>query len=131
MRPIALVTAALVVAVGCRPSSSLHTYVENGPPFSSETVAAGDSVYRLASCTQCQGQDASGTANGPSLRGPVWKHINGSYNDLVRIINTGIPRQQIMDPAYRLAMPARGGVPVLSNDDIRVIAAYIYTISRR
>ena len=129
MRPIPAI-AALLAAASCH-QSSLHTFVENGPPFSAETVAAGDSVYHLASCVQCHGQDVGGSANGPSLRGPVWKHINGSYNEFVRIINTGIPRQQIMDPAYRLPMPARGGVPVLSNDDIRLIAAYLYSISRR
>ncbi len=130
MRRNARVVALLLVTVGCH-KSSLHTFVENGPPFSAETIAAGDSVYHLASCVQCHGPDVSGTANGPSLRGPVWKNTNGSYNDFVRIINTGIPREQIMDPAYRLPMPARGGVPVLSNDDIRVIAAYVYSISRR
>ena len=129
MRSIPVI-AALFTAGACH-RASLQPYVEDGPPFSAETIAAGDSIYHLASCVQCHGQDASGSTNGPSLRGPVWKNTTGSFGDIVRIINTGVPQRQIMDPAYRLPMPARGGVPVLSNVDIRAIAAYVYSISRR
>lgn len=131
MRPYAALAAVCLTACHQAPP---HTGTAAGDlPFSDAEVYAGDSLYHFASsCAQCHGSDAAGTANGPSLRGPVWRHTNGgSYPDLVRIINNGVPTQQIMDRAYRMPMPIRGGVPVLSSADIRAIAAYIYTISRR
>lgn len=125
-----VVLAAAVVLGGCRPAGGVTTSAE-ASRFSPTQVALGDSVYHAATCAQCHGPDGGGAINGPSLRGPVWRHVNGSYGDFIRIIVSGIPRSQLYEPSYRFPMPARGGVPVLTDEQISAVAAYLSEFTRR
>ena len=75
--------------------------------------------------------DAKGANNGPNLTTGKFMHVNGSYDDFVRIITTGIPADQIKDPAHKIAMPARGGgrPAVFTDDQIKAVAAYVYSLN--
>ena len=54
-------------------------------------VAEGDSLFHARSCRNCHGPDAKGRTNGPDLTSGKFLHVNGSYDDFVRIITDRRP----------------------------------------
>jgi mono/diheme cytochrome c family protein len=92
-----------------------------------EMVAQGETLYgSTGNCFTCHAPNAVGTPLAPGINDTNWIHIDGSFEELVRIINDGVPQ-----PAqYPAAMPARGGA-ALSEEQVRQIAAYVYSISRQ
>lgn len=95
-------------------------------------IAQGDSIYHAASCRRCHGADAKGATNGPSLMGPTFLHVNGTYDDFVRIITSGVPTDSIKDKSHQFPMRARGGVtPALTDDQVKAVAAYVYSLSHK
>ncbi len=94
-------------------------------------IAQGDSIFHAASCRRCHGPDAKGAQNGPNLTGPTWLHVNGSYDDFVRIITSGVPTDSIKDKSHQFAMRGRGGNPPFTDDQIKAVAAYVYSLSHK
>jgi mono/diheme cytochrome c family protein len=57
-------------------------------------------------------------------------HMTGSYDEIVHIITEGIPADSIKDKSHRFPMRARGGqAPLLTDDQVHAIAAYVYSLS--
>ena len=95
-------------------------------------VALGDSIFHAATCVRCHGADAKGRTNGPSLLGPTFMHVNGTYDDYVRVIMAGVPAADIKDTTHHLAMRPRGGGQVpLTDDQVKAVAAYVYSLSHK
>ena len=95
-------------------------------------VAEGDSLFHKASCVRCHGADASGAQNGPSLKGPTFLHVDGTYPDFVRIIMSGVPADSIKEKSHRFAMrPKGGGQTPLTDDQVKAVAAYVYSLSHK
>jgi mono/diheme cytochrome c family protein len=92
-------------------------------------IARGDSLYHARSCVRCHGPAGAGGQNGPVLSDREWLHHAGAYDEIVRTITTGVPRAALKDQTRRFAMNARGGQPVLDDDEIRAIAAYVWSLS--
>src|SRR5690242_20669608 len=78
------------------------------PAITPATIATGDSIYHAASCRRCHGPDAKGAQNGPSLLGPTFLHVNGTYDDYVRVIMSGVPTDSIKDKSHQFPMRPRG-----------------------
>ena len=99
-------------------------------PFTPRMVAQGDSLYHSRSCARCHGADAKGAKNAPGLTSGPFLHMSGSYDEIVRIITNGMPADSIKDKSHQFAMRPRGGQPpLLTDDQIRSIAAYVYSLS--
>jgi mono/diheme cytochrome c family protein len=97
-------------------------------------VALGDSIYHAATCQRCHGTDAKGRQNGPSLLGPTFLHIKGSgtYQDFVNIIMSGVPADSIKDKRHTLPMRQKGGGQTpLTDDQVKAVAAYVYSLSHK
>jgi mono/diheme cytochrome c family protein len=95
-----------------------------------DMVAEGDSIFNNASCQRCHGKGGKGSENGPDLSAGKFEHISGSYDEIVKIITTGVPAAEIKHPEHPYAMRARGGVqPLLTDAQVRAVAAYVFTIS--
>jgi mono/diheme cytochrome c family protein len=95
-------------------------------------VTVGDSIFHKASCQRCHGMDAKGTERGPNLTDAQWAQISGTYPEIVRIITEGVPKEKVKMPGAPFAMRPRGGVnPALTDDQVRQVAAYVFTISHR
>lgn len=95
-------------------------------------VAQGDSLFHSASCVRCHGADAKGAQNGPNLTGPSFLHVNGTYEDFVRIIMSGVPADSIKDSSHRFPMrPRGGGQTPLTDDQVKAVAAYVYSLSHK
>ncbi len=93
-------------------------------------VTLGDSIFNNGNCQRCHGKLGVGAANAPAFKGIKWQHGSGSYDDIVKTIINGVPMDQIKDPSHKFAMAAKGGRTPLSDDQIKAVAAYVFTISR-
>lgn len=96
-------------------------------------VATGDSIFHARSCRNCHGADAKGSRGGPDLTKGDFMHVDGSYNDFVKIITSGVPKAEIQDTTHHNPMPARGGgrPAPLTDDQIKDVAAYVYSLSHK
>jgi mono/diheme cytochrome c family protein len=95
-----------------------------------QLIAQGDSLFAARSCARCHGAAGVGGQNGPSLVAGAWLHGGRDYTNLVRIITNGMPRDSVKDATRRFAMnPRGGGQTLLTDDQIRAVAAYVWSIS--
>lgn len=100
--------------------------------MASEIIARGDSIFHASSCTQCHGRNGKGLQHGPDLTGGHFAQTDGSIEEIVKIITSGVPEGQITNPSYPEPMPARGGdTPPLTDEQIRALAAFVYSLSHR
>lgn len=91
-----------------------------------EMVTSGQAIFGGAGmCFACHGMNGVGGPLAPALADNTWLNIEGSMDEIVEIITTGVatPIQ------YAAAMPPRGGAP-LTDEQVRDVAAYVYSISR-
>lgn len=75
-------------------------------------------------CFTCHGQNAVGTQMAPNLTDQTWIHGDGSVEFIANTIRTGVPQPK----EYPAMMPPFAGM--LTDDQIRAIAEYVYSLSR-
>lgn len=100
------------------------------PGVTPEMVAAGERVFATQSCAKCHGSGGKGTPRAPDLTDGSWIHIDGSYSAIVGLVTTGFTKAEMREPRYPFAMNPRGGTS-LSDEQIRSVAAYVYSISHK
>jgi cbb3-type cytochrome c oxidase subunit III len=90
-------------------------------------IAKGDTIFhKTGLCYACHGANAEGTV-GPSLTDAEWLHGDGSYDMIVATVTSGIPA----DKAKKgIAMPPKGGSSI-SDEDVKAVAAYVYSLSHK
>jgi mono/diheme cytochrome c family protein len=89
-------------------------------------VTAGETVFSsTGNCFTCHGQGGAGSALAPALNDNQWLNVSGDYASIQQVVNNGVqqPKQ------FPAAMPAKGGAP-LTEQQVRQVAAYVYSISR-
>jgi len=97
-----------------------------------QTIALGDSLFHAGTCVRCHGADAKGAQNGPDLTAAKHLHVNGTYEDFVRLITSGVPRDSIQDKSHRFGMQPRGSSQKpLDDTQVHAVAAYIYSLSHK
>lgn len=96
-----------------------------------QMVTLGDSLFHARTCARCHGPDGKGAQNGPDLTTTTHLHVDGSIDGFVRVITNGIPADQIKDKSHQFPMRGGGGNPPLNADQIRAVAAYVYTLSHK
>lgn len=93
-------------------------------------VALGEKIFHGqeagGTCFTCHGPDAKGTQLAPNLTDQQWLNGDGSYQFIVNTVTSGVatPKQH---PA---AMPPMGGAS-LTPEQVRAVAAYVYSLSRK
>jgi mono/diheme cytochrome c family protein len=95
-------------------------------------ITMGDSIFNTAGapCQRCHGQKGVGGQNGPSLVAGPWLQSTGKYEEIVATITNGVPRTALKDQTRRFPMNPRGGPMNLNDDQVKAVAAYVYSISR-
>ncbi len=92
-----------------------------------EMVAKGNEIYhKQGLCYACHGQDGKGLV-GPNLTDDVWLHSKGTFEDIVKQVTTGVTKEQSKSG---VPMPAKGGSSI-SDDDVKAVAAYVYSLSHK
>lgn len=133
---VAPLLASLVVA-GCSRATGSDTAAAPVPAVPSvpaavtaANIAIGDSIFHSGGCQRCHGQQGVGAQNGPSLVAGVWLHSTGTFDELVATITAGVPRTALKDQTRRFPMNPRGGPMNLTDEQVKTVAAYVYSISR-
>ena len=91
-----------------------------------EMVTEGQSIFHAAGiCYTCHTQGGQGGPLAPDLTDDLWLNVDGEYESIVELVNTGVP-QPVEHPGQ---MQPRAGMP-LTDDQVRAVAAYVFTLSR-
>lgn len=97
---------------------------------SAAQIAEGDKIFHGqeagGTCTACHGQDAKGTAMAPDLTDNTWIHGDGSLSFIEHTVTTGVPQPK----SHPAPMPPMGGAS-LNPDQIKAVAAYVYSLSHK
>ena len=90
-------------------------------------IAQGDSIFHKDGlCYACHGTNAEG-AVGPNLTDAEWLHGDGSYDFIVATVTSGIPAEKAKKG---IAMPPKGGSSI-TDDQVKAVAAYVYSLSHK
>ena len=89
-------------------------------------VAQGKTIFEgPGTCFACHGAAGEGTPIAPDLTDDDWLHVDGSYGQLVEIIDTGVQETK----QFPGLMVPRGGSG-MSDEDLSAVAAYVWFLSR-
>jgi len=90
-------------------------------------IAAGDSIFhKSGNCYACHGANAQGLV-GPNLTDAEWVHGDGSFDMVVATVTKGITKEE---SKTGVTMPAKGGA-TLTDDQVKQVAAYVYSLSHK
>ena len=82
-------------------------------------VDQGRKVFHgQGNCYACHGDKLEGGPIAPSLRGPKWRHIDGSYEAIIHRIDEGYPGTAMV-----------GHPGNISEAQVLMAASYIYSVS--
>lgn len=98
-----------------------------GAAITPELIAQGDKIFHgPGNCYACHGTNAQGSV-GPNLTDAEWIHSKGTYEDIVAQVMKGVPKEESKSG---IVMPPRGG-STISDDDVKAVAAYVYSLSHK
>jgi mono/diheme cytochrome c family protein len=125
-RPALPAAAAPVASKLAFAAPSSDTRSASLPPgVTPQMVQQGHDLFHgTGRCVKCHGQDGQGTQKGPDLSGKHWLHIGGGYDEIVTIINNGVPEPK----KFPAPMPAKGKAN-LTDEQVHEIAGYVWTLS--
>ncbi len=134
MATLALTTAVPLVAQGTpekattpTPSKTDSAAAAPAAAVTPELIAQGEKIYSgPGNCYACHGSKAEGSV-GPNLTDSEWVHSKGSFEEIVAQVTQGVPKEKAKSG---IAMPPKGG-GTLSEDDVRAVAAYVYSLSHK
>jgi mono/diheme cytochrome c family protein len=141
VNPAAVVLALAFLALSTLPATAQSTPEtsstpaaptdSNAPPASAaitpELIEQGDKVFHgPGNCYACHGTNAQG-AVGPNLTDAEWIHSKGTLEDITAQVTSGVPKEKAKSG---IPMPSKGG-GTLSDEDIRAVAAYVYSLSHK
>jgi mono/diheme cytochrome c family protein len=127
----------LLAAVGCataasRSASRTSTQAQAAPAAelrTPEKLAEGGRIYHASPCVRCHAPNATGGLGGPNLADRDWLQIPGSYSSIVAIIKNGVALPDIREQSFQRPMPPRGGEPPLTDEQVDLVAAWIWSLS--
>jgi mono/diheme cytochrome c family protein len=116
---------AVLALVGTRQAAAQEAGAPAG--VTPAAIAKGDTIYHKSGlCYACHGTNAEGGV-GPSLIDGEWLHGDGSYDMIVATVTAGIPA----DKAKKgIPMPPKGGSSI-SDEEVKAVAAYVYSLSHK
>jgi mono/diheme cytochrome c family protein len=119
----------LVVAVaalaGTGPAAAQEKAVPAG--VTPAAIAKGDTIFhKTGLCYACHGSNAEGTV-GPNLTDAEWLQGDGSYDMIVATVTSGVPAEKAKKG---IAMPPKGGSSI-SDEDVKAVAAYVYSLGHK
>jgi mono/diheme cytochrome c family protein len=97
------------------------------PGVTPDLIAQGDKVFHGAgNCYACHGSNAQGTV-GPNLTDAEWIHSKGTLEEIAAQVTHGVPKEESKSG---IPMPPKGG-GTISDDDVKAVAAYVYSLSHK
>jgi cbb3-type cytochrome c oxidase subunit III len=123
-----LVAAAAVLAGTAGVMGTARTDARDARAALAVTVqdtAAGRAIFTgKGLCHACHGPNAKGTPLAPDLTDAKWLNIDGSLENIVKTIKTGVPSPK----EHPAPMPPMGGAQ-LSDAEVQAVARYVFALS--
>lgn len=85
----------------------------------------GRALYR-STCVMCHGDNGEGTQLGPSLVDDTWTQGTGAFEEITNVVTQGAPATE----EFKVPMPPKGN-GALTDDQIRAVSAYTFSLARR
>jgi mono/diheme cytochrome c family protein len=123
--PLVLFSVLAIFAVGTAEAQSSENAgqpqgTSDTPVLSDQVIESGRGIFHgTGTCHACHGDDLQGGAIAPSLRGPKWRHIDGTYGAMLDRIRHG------KDGTLMVGYP--GGI---SDADAVQVATYVWAVSQ-
>jgi len=90
-------------------------------------VARGEVVFHgPGNCYACHGSKGAGSI-APSLADEIWIHSKGTLEEVTAQVINGVPKEAAKSG---IAMPPKGGA-ALTDDDVKAVAAYVYSLRQK
>ena len=126
--PLLLTTALLAAALS--PAAAQRGADSLPPGVTPALIADGEKIFKSGGlCHACHGPDGKGieAIKAPNLTDTVWLHSEGTYDDIVRQVTSGVPSDKSKSGGV---MAPRGGTP-LTDAQVRAVAAYVWSLRQR
>ena len=92
----------------------------DSPMLSDQGIDAGRSIFHGAgTCHACHGDDLVGGAIAPSLRGPKWRHVDGTFKSILERVRQG------KDGTLMVGHPGD-----ISDAEAVQVATYVWAVSQ-
>jgi mono/diheme cytochrome c family protein len=119
--------ASILIVAAASSANAQTADKSSAAPTDPAVIAHGDSVFHgTGNCYACHGSKAEGMI-GPNLTDAEWIHSKGTYQDIVNQVNHGVPKEESKSG---VVMPPRGGA-TLTDDDVKAVAAYVYSLGHK
>lgn len=116
----------VVAGIGGAGAVAIPTLAAGAPAgVTQEMVEAGAQQFGTV-CSACHGAGGVGTPAAPQLNDAEWINVDGSYDQIVQVIQTGVPNPR----QFPGAMPPLGGGS-FNEQQVREIAAYVFALSHQ
>ena len=113
-----------------QPGTDMTAGLSVPPGATPEMVALGSHLFRGeaggGTCYTCHRADAKGTPLAPDLTDDKWLWSDGSWQAIIKTINTGVPHPK----EHHSQMPPRGGTQ-FTPEQAAAVAAYVWALSHR
>jgi mono/diheme cytochrome c family protein len=109
------------------------TVTGGGPSVTPDAakVALGDKIFNGSTaggtCWSCHGSKAKGTPSAPKLSDAEWLDTDGSLEGIKSVIEAGVPTPK----KFSVAMPPKGNMPNMTDEQLDALAAYVYSLSHK
>ena len=116
-----LALLAVVLAAAGRPAEArAQAATADTAVLSDQVIAAGRTLFHgPGTCHACHGDDLQGGPMAPSLRGPKWRHVDGSFPEILRRIREG------RDGTLMVALPGD-----ITDPQALQVATYVWAVSQ-
>ncbi len=92
----------------------------DSPVLSDQVIDAGRSIFHgSGTCHACHGDDLQGGAIAPALRGPKWRHVDGSFKSILERVRQG------KDGTLMVGHPGD-----ISDAEAVQVATYVWAVSQ-
>ncbi|MEX2582532.1 MAG: cytochrome c [Gemmatimonadota bacterium] len=95
------------------------------PGVTQPMVEEGQELFGTV-CTACHGPGGTGSPAGPELNDGQWIHIGGGFDEIISIIQIGVPNPV----EFPGAMPPMGGGN-FTPEQVRSLAAYVFALNNQ
>lgn len=115
-----LALLAVVLVTAGRPARAGAQAAPDTAVLSDQVINAGRTIFHgPGTCHACHGDDLQGGPMAPSLRGPKWRHIDGSFGQMLQRIREG------RDGTLMVALPGD-----ISGPQALQVATYVWAVSQ-
>jgi len=116
----------VVAGIGGGGAAAIPTLAAGAPAgVTQEMVEEGAQLFGTV-CSACHGPGGTGTPAAPVLNDAEWLNVSGEYDQIVGVIQTGVPTPQ----EFPGAMPPLGGGS-FDEGQVRALAAYVFALSHQ